>query len=1019
MDHALKDQQSSTKPFSVRSIAATFAVCCLALFTTPVCAQRPQIRLEQIFPMGGQAGADTTLTIAGELTEAATELIFSAPGIEATQQIQPETEYTVAHRKPRSFDVRIGPDVPDGRYEVRALGPIGLSAPRTFCVSRLKERVFDANGNSRSQPFELAIGQTANARGRADQRDFYKFSAKQNESVLLQIWAERIDSKFDGEMAVYGPDGKRLARVRQSRTNDPILCLTPPTDGEYTVEVWEATFRGGNDYFYRLEVSERSQVEAIHPTVAKADTESEFTVFGYNLPGGTPISGSSGNLQSREIQFAPSFDDMPFNVGLANGNVSAARVNGGSVALPVPLSTSHVFMALAPGDVVREQANDELSSPQEVSVPVDIAGQFYPRRDVDWYQFAAKKGQTFRIDLYSQQLGTHADPILRVGMLQKDKDGKATLANVSVSDDVEGSPKNREQRRFFTGTVDSGYRFMAQRDGTYVISVTDQYNSSADDPSLIYQLSIAEESPNFRLVAYAEPERQNDEKIIKPNGVSICPGGRGLIRVRMLPQHGFQNEVTVVAQNLPAGVVAEPLTLNKQSPEGLLIVSAENEAASGASSVQIIGTSKQGERTIRRTARTGTICRSTNNVDQTPASVRLCGDLTVAVVDQGEDPVTFDSSTSFVASVGSKLKLPIRVARVDRFKDRELEITGASLPGGVKVSPTKTKSKQLELQTEIQKLPPGNYTIALSTKVKDRRPRNTVALREAESDLAKTTQQLTRREADLQMKTAVTERLRALVAQSAAAMERAEATAKLPREKLQTSLSELQALAQKLGEQLQASAADVANESLSEAVDVTQSKISALRESNKELRTQLSVAAKPFESLRALRTAQQSELDALSKSIETARKKRDEAKQKKDEFTKRVAELKKNELEKEAEFYVYSPPVQLEVVASPITLKSVSATPKLKRGETTHIPVAVQRRFGFSGPVHVSLSPSKGTGLTGTLTAIGVGQTSAKLAVTAAQDAPLGKKQATIQSKLKFNNIDIQGQLGTTLEVIE
>ena len=91
-------------------------------------AQLPQTRLNTVFPPGGKIGSDVKVSISGEFSEAATQLVFSHPGISAKQQIDAPSEYRVAHRRPRNFDVSIAPDVPRGSYEVRAVGPTNPGA---------------------------------------------------------------------------------------------------------------------------------------------------------------------------------------------------------------------------------------------------------------------------------------------------------------------------------------------------------------------------------------------------------------------------------------------------------------------------------------------------------------------------------------------------------------------------------------------------------------------------------------------------------------------------------------------------------------------------------------------------------------------------------------------------------------------------------------------------------------------------------------------------------------------------
>jgi len=47
--------------------------------------------------------------------------------------------------------------------------------------------------------------------------------------------------------------------------------------------------------------------------------------------------------------------------------------------------------------------------------------------------------------------------------------------------------------------------FRVEENGTYRIQVRDLFNISQADPRLVYRLSIRKETPDFRLVAVAQP----------------------------------------------------------------------------------------------------------------------------------------------------------------------------------------------------------------------------------------------------------------------------------------------------------------------------------------------------------------------------------------------------------------------------------------------------------------------------------------------------------------------------------
>lgn len=60
---------------------------------------------------------------------------------------------------------------------------------------------------------------------------------------------------------------------------------------------------------------------------------------------------------------------------------------------------------------------------QKITLPCDIAGAFYPAADVDTFEFTAKKGETWWVEVASERLGLNTDPFV---LVQQVKDGKFT-----------------------------------------------------------------------------------------------------------------------------------------------------------------------------------------------------------------------------------------------------------------------------------------------------------------------------------------------------------------------------------------------------------------------------------------------------------------------------------------------------------------------------------------------------------------------------------------------------------------
>lgn len=1002
---------------------ACYLTIAVSLFGGSLHAQLPRTRLNSIFPAGAAAQSTETVTINGELTDAATELIFSHSGIDATQQLEAPTEYTTAHRKARTFDVTVASDVPNGRYDVRAFGPAGLSAPRTFVVSRLTEKRFHPEKNSRQTPFGLSVGEVANAKARADERDYYRFTATKGQALLVQVWADRIDSKMDPVLSVYDvATGKRVGRASQGLSRDPVMTFSPPADGEYLVEVWDLTYRGGEEYVYRLEISAQPYAEAIHPIVAKPGVQAEFSIYGYNLPGGTPISQSTrmGNLQSLQVSFAPQFD-QPFASGLSVLEPSSARANGGTVGLPVPLSGQSVFLGAATGKVTNEteQGNDSATDAQTVDIPVDVAGRFFPRRDVDWYRFSAEKGRTYWVEIAAHQLGVRADPVLR---LQRGTDTKGTLefTEIVTVDDMEAAPGSPESRRFHSGTNDIAYRFKAPESGTYFLSVTDQYNTSADDPRLAYHLSISVSSPDFQLVAFPDPERHADEKIAKPNGVSLIPGGSAVVRVRLLPNRGFNSDVEVTVTGLPANVTAHPLTLHNHHPEGFLVLTASDDANLDAAPVQIQGTAVHEGETSVRVARTGNILYGVNNVAAEATRSRLTKDFVVAVTDAPPAPVSLVPREALRTSVGGRVSIPVELHRLDDRKETELEIESALLPRLVKLTSAKTKSNHAEVSASFDdpKLRPGRYSFPLMTKLKQERPRNVILYREAQADLQKIAAVLAERDQQVHASEKELESLVSLVEVTERKYEAVQSQTQEPRNRLAAKLQQQQAAVAELAKRLEESLADVSNPDLRAAVSQAEADVAQLRQDRKSFEASLATALAPLSNLTKEVTERTAELEALQEQTDALRQKRDEAKAKKEEAEKKVEDTKKAQLEQEFEFWIYSAPVHVDVASSPVTLVCAEKN-RISLGSAAEIAVGVHRHFGFDGPITLTARFPTKAGLTSVPLVIGPGQQIGKVSIHSSGHTPVGTWTGSIEAQLKFNSVEISDSLSCVVEVVD
>src|SRR5580704_16430332 len=163
------------------SILCAIAACLLT--ARAVAVELPVIRLDTVFPPGGQAGSEIEVAIAGADLDEAKELHFSNPGITAAA-------------KDKKFVVKIAPDVRPGVYDVRVSGLLGISNPRAFVVGDLPQAVKAGANNTPESALELPVDSAVTGTATASAADYFKFTAKKGQRLLCECDAPEIDSRL-------------------------------------------------------------------------------------------------------------------------------------------------------------------------------------------------------------------------------------------------------------------------------------------------------------------------------------------------------------------------------------------------------------------------------------------------------------------------------------------------------------------------------------------------------------------------------------------------------------------------------------------------------------------------------------------------------------------------------------------------------------------------------------------------------------------------------------------------------
>ena len=685
----------------IRSILA------LALASCAAHAQLASLQIDAVSPPGAQVGTTVQVSLSGQDLDELTSLTFSHDGI------------TAKHLEGNRFEVTVAPEVPADFYELRVAGRFGLSNARPFEVSRLAQVAETGDHQAANTAMPLAFNTYVDGTAAAEVVDYYKFTAKKGQRLLVECVADRLDSKMDATVVVASSEALELARDRDSYGHDPFIDFTAPADGDYVVGVHDFQFKGSASHYYRLLLNTGAHVDYVFPPSGTPGKRQRFTVYGRNLPGGVPTpvpaggKPSSGQLERIEVEI-----DVPEQPDRLLSRALAA-IDARGTALRIEQAHRPAPVALAEAPVIPErEPNNGTTNAHYVSVPCEIGGQFYPAEDNDWYEFAARKDQTYWIEVFCDRLGDATDPFLVVEKVTRDGEGNERTNPVTEGDDIN---ENVGGHIFPMTTRDSRVSFKADADARYRVLVRDQFTGAS--PRNTYRLVIREPRPDFNLLVGTQQYTDEGDQLSRSTPFLRKQGSR---RMKVMAQRrdGFNAPIEVTVANLPKGVTAQPCTLGAGQKETTLTLSAGADAEEFAGAIEVKGEADVNGEKIARSAVAADVLWGVGNHKQEYTTARLTPRVPLAVSAVEPAPVVLKPAEDkiYEASLAGKLEIPLQVIKRDNLKDKAtiqpVDLPGLKKPKNAQID---NNAKETKLVFEFTKkdgndFKPGEYTIFAQTK---------------------------------------------------------------------------------------------------------------------------------------------------------------------------------------------------------------------------------------------------------------------------------------------------------------
>lgn len=466
-----------------------------------------------------------------------------------------------------------------------------------------------------------------------------------------------------------------------------LLDFTPPADGAYLIKVSDLTYQGGDRHFYRLALQE---VAAGAPAQRQPQTQ---TVSAMSWP----------------------------PVGLA---VTAKESE--------------------------KEPNDQPAEAQKIALPCDIAGSFYPAADVDTFEFTAKKGETWWVEVASERLGLNTDPFVLVQRVMPD--GKLTdvaeLYDIAPPMKVSSNGYSYDGPVYDAGSPDVNGKFEAKEDGMYRLQVRDLFGGTRGDANNIYRLIVREAAPDFSLAAWAvHMTLRNGDRAALSKPIALRAGDARVFEVVAVRRDGFDGDIDVAMEDLPSGVTATGLRIAKGKPYGHLVLTAASDAKAGFSLARIVGRATIGGKEVTRDCRVASTEWPVKDAKGEIPAPRLMADVPVSVTASESAPLTIAVAESkvFEAKAGETVKVPLKLTWRNEFTGASIKLKayGEGFTALKELDiPNKSETAELVLDLAALKTPPGDYTLALYGSAVSKYRYNPAAVPLAEAALKKAEQEL-------------------------------------------------------------------------------------------------------------------------------------------------------------------------------------------------------------------------------------------------------------------------------------
>jgi len=439
-------------------------------------------------------------------------------------------------------EVTMASDAKPGRREIRVGTPLGLSNPLVFDVGQIPEiskppmatcplvtlgkeeqslrrkkhetgkpggpemmmtsgmMMGSAGAQSDLDDEEVRVTIPCTMNGQIAQGavDRYCFEARKGQHLVIAVqarelipyMADAVPGWFQPVLVLCDAAGKELAYDDDYRFKpDPVVLYEIPADGNYRLAIYDAIYRGREDFVYRITIGEIPFVTSFFPMGMRVGTQVMVELKGWNL---------AQTVMMPDLK-NPAPGIYPLTAPGRNGWMSNR--------IPFALSSLP--------ECFEREPNSTAKTAQKVTLPIIVNGRIERPGKKDVFQFEGHAGEEIVAEVMARRLDSPMDSVLKL----TDVGGKILAFNDDSEDAAAG---------LNTHHADSYIRAILPANGTYYLYLNDAQHRAGEEYA--YRLRISAPQPDFALR-------------VVPSSVNIRGNSTATLSVYAIKQDGFTNTI--------------------------------------------------------------------------------------------------------------------------------------------------------------------------------------------------------------------------------------------------------------------------------------------------------------------------------------------------------------------------------------------------------------------------------------------------------------------------------------------